>query len=146
MDRYNGIFSYTAYLFTNYSILSDSHNALTLSIGSLGVLAGLLMLYRKDLRVHRSMLLIIAVLSIVTGLLGSVATIRGTTEALSVEQKRDIVPTADKYYSLEYGYAKILLWLFPVSVGIFAAIPSLLILYKLNKAAKSRLDLERKIH
>lgn len=137
MSRYSGIFSHIANLFTHYSNLSGPYNMLVLIIGAFGVIAGSLMLCFKNLRIHRRILLIIAVFSIITGLLGTVATIYGTAQAVSIEQKSDIVPTADKYYDLEYGYSKILLWLFPLSAGLFSAIPSLLILLILKKPRKS---------
>ncbi|MCX5679823.1 MAG: hypothetical protein NTZ95_04110 [Candidatus Omnitrophica bacterium] len=136
MNRYTGIFSYISYLFLHYSILSGPYNALALDIGVFGAITGLLMLYYKNLRLHRRMLLIIAAFSIIIGLMGTVATIHGTAEAVSIEQKINIKSTADKYYSLEYGYSKLLLWLFPFFVGLFSAVPSLLISQILKKTVK----------
>ena len=127
MSRYSGIFSYITYLFIQYSTLSGPYNVLALGIGAFGAIAGLLMIFLKDFRVYRKILLAVAVLSIATGLIGTVATIHETTEAISSEHKMYIRSTADKYYSLEYGYSKLLLWFFPFSIGLFSSVPSLVI-------------------
>lgn len=136
MSRYNGIFSYIAYLFIQYSTLSGPYNVLALGIGAFGAIAGSLMLFLKDLRAYRKILLAVAILSIVTGLIGTVSTIHETSEAISSEQKINMKSTANNYYSLEYGYSKLLLWLFPFSIGLFCSLPSLVISHILKKIEK----------
>lgn len=134
MERYLGSVFLIKYLFLNYLILAGPPALIALCIGFSGLCIGLFMLFFKNARRYSGVLFMLALASVVVGGAGSATALSSTHQAALLEEARQLTPSAARYNDLQYGYSTILLYLFPLLIGVASAIPSLLfgIIFKLK--------------
>ncbi|MBN1353593.1 MAG: hypothetical protein JW994_02845 [Candidatus Omnitrophica bacterium] len=128
-------------LFMYYVNLTGFAALLAFFIGLFATIAGIVMLIFRMRRIYIHILFIIAILPIVVGFAGTMTCIEEVNDTASLEKKVGLTPTAERYYDLEYGYAKYLLYSFPVMAGCASAIPPLFIvvfLYQKNSKKNSK--------
>lgn len=128
MERYGGLFFGLKNIFSHYVSLSTPVVFAILLVGLFATIAGLAMLFRRLSRKHIVILRILVFLPIIMGLVATIMTISNTEAIISMEERSGLESSAMRYFDFEYLYTKMLLYLFPLFVGILSAFPSLIIL------------------
>jgi len=128
MERYKGLFFGLKYIFSHYISLSTPVVFTILLVGFFATIAGMAMLFGRLSRERIVILRILVFLPIIIGIVGTIMTISNTEAIISMEERSGLGSSALKYFDFEYLYTKILLYLFPLFVGILSAFPPLIIL------------------
>jgi len=128
MERYRGLFFGLKHIFSHYISLSTPVVFTILLVGFFATIAGLVTLFGRLSRKRIVILRILVFLPIIMGLAGTIMTISNTEAIISMEEKSGLGSSAMRYFDFEYLYTKILLYVFPLFVGILASLPPLIIL------------------
>ena len=135
MERYKGLFFFIKYLFLHYISLSGPIVLVSISIGLAATIAGLVLLFNPSNKKYIAILAIVAVVPIIIGIEGALLNINSAKEALSIEQKYKIEPTARRYDDIQYLYRRELFYAFPAVVGTLSTLAPLIVVYLLKRKA-----------
>jgi len=136
MARYGGSFFIIKYLFLQYLLLSDKIVMAALVCGVIVTAAGLVMLLLRPPKKYADMLMVVSLLPICLGAIGTFSASAATWEAVRIEEGRYMVPTAYRYYDWQYLFTECMLYSFPVIIGAVGTLPGLFISMFLRRKSR----------
>lgn len=128
VGRYSGTFFIIKSVFLHYLLLSSPFSYMALLAGALALIAiGLARILPNWPRPLAFIIRLLTLLPLLIGLAGTAIIVHDTAYIAALETKSCITPSAEKYYDLQYGYSRLLLFIFPAIIGAMGSIFSILL-------------------
>lgn len=127
MESYRGALPNLIYVFIHYVSISNPLVMAVMLSGVISALISIAIILSGRLRKYARLPFLLALVTILLAVAGSVLNIRETKEAQQLEARIGRKSSAAEYFSLEYGFNNILFYTFPFLVGVLGAMPSIFI-------------------